>query len=468
MAHEILIVDDEADIRELVSGILTDEGYATRVSADSGAALSALAHRRPDLVILDIWLDDSELDGLDLIEVIGRDYPHLPMVMISGHGNVETAVSAIKRGAYDFIEKPFEADRLLVVAQRAIEAARLRRDYLDLRQRAGADVELVGTSPAIVALRSGIEKVAPTGSRVLVTGPPGSGKEVTARMIHARSRLAQGPFVAVNAASMAPERMEVELFGVEGEASEGDGARKIGTFERAHGGTLFLDEVADMPLETQAKILRVLIDQVFIRVGGTQHVQVEVRVVTGSSRDLKAEIAAGNLREDLYHRLNVVPIRVPALKERREDIPALADYFMQNIALNTGLSTRQISEDAMAALQGSEWPGNVRELRNAVERLLIMAPGDENTVIGADMLPPDLGAPTFATFRPNGGDEIMAMPLRLAREQFEREYLLAQIARFGGNISRTASFIGMERSALHRKLKSLGVSGSDKHSNAGA
>jgi two-component system nitrogen regulation response regulator NtrX len=267
---------------------------------------------------------------------------------------------------------------------------------------------------------------------------------------------------------MAPERMEVELFGVEGEASESEGARMIGTFERAHGGTLFLDEVADMPLETQAKILRVLIDQVFIRVGGTQHVQVDIRVVTGSSRDLKAEIAAGNLREDLYHRLNVVPIRVPALKERREDIPALVNHFMQNIALNTGLSTRQISEDAMAALQGNEWPGNVRELRNAVERLLIMAPGDENTVIGAEMLPPDLGAPTFATFRPNGGDEIMAMPLRQAREQFEREYLLAQIARFAGNISRTASFIGMERSALHRKLKSLGVSGSDKHSNAGA
>ena len=467
MAHEILVVDDEADIRELVSGILADEGYATRVAADSGSALDALALRRPDLVILDIWLDDSELDGLDLIDAIARDYPHLPVVMISGHGNIETAVSAIKRGAYDFIEKPFEADRLLVVAQRAIDAARLRRDYMDLRQRAGADVELVGTSPAIVALRSGIEKVAPTGSRVLITGPPGCGKEVTARMIHARSRLAHGPFVAVNAASMAPERMEVELFGVEGEAGEGQGARKIGTFERAHGGTLFLDEVADMPLETQAKILRVLIDQVFTRVSGTRQVQVDIRVVTGSSRDLKAEIAAGNLREDLYHRLNVVPIRVPALKERREDIPALVDHFMRHIALNTGLSTRQISDDAMAALQASEWPGNVRELRNAVERLLIMAPGDEQSVISADMLPPDLGAPTFATFRPNGGDEIMTMPLRQAREQFEREYLVAQIARFGGNISRTASFIGMERSALHRKLKSLGVSGGDKHSSAG-
>ena len=468
MAHEILIVDDEADIRDQVSGVLSDEGYQTRVAAASQAALAAIAFRRPDLVILDIWLHDSELDGLDLIDVIGRDYPHLPVVMISGHGNIETAVSAVKRGAYDFIEKPFEADRLIVVVQRAIEAARLRRDYLDLMQRTGAEVEIIGSSQAITALRFAIDKVAPTGSRVLITGPPGSGKEVVARLIHARSRRAHGPFVVLNAASMAPERMEVELFGIdEGVAGSAEG-RKVGTFERAHGGTLFLDEVADMPLETQAKILRVLLDQVFTRVGGNSQVQVDVRVVTASSGDLKTEISAGRLREDLYHRLNVVPIRVPALKERREDIPDLVGHFMRRIAHNTGLATRQITEDAMASLQASEWPGNVRELRNAIERLLIMAPGDETSVIGSDMLPPDLGAPTFATFRPNGGEEIMAMPLRQAREQFEREYLLAQIARFGGNISRTATFVGMERSALHRKLKSLGVTGADKPSIVGA
>jgi len=458
VAHEILIIDDEEDIRELVSGILVDEGYETRLARNSEEALAEIKHRCPALIILDIWLDGSALDGLGLIEVILQEYPNLPVVMISGHGNIETAVSAIKRGAYDFIEKPFEADRLLVVVQRAIDAARLRRDYMDLKQRTGDDVKLIGKSPVMVALRLAIDKVAPTSSRVLITGPPGCGKEVAARVIHAQSKRAQGPFVAVNAASMAPERMEVELFGVE----EVGASHKIGTFERAHGGTLFLDEVADMPKETQAKILRVLTDQEFTRVNGVKRIEVDVRVVTGSSRHLKSEIGSGRLREDLYHRLNVVPIRVPALKERREDIPDLIEYFMCQIAVITGMSTRRISEDAMASLQASEWPGNVRELRNAVERLLIMVPGDEESIIGCDMLPTDLGAPTFAAFRPNGDDAIMAMPLRQAREQFEREYLLAQIARFGGNISRTASFVGMERSALHRKLKSLGVTNADK------
>ncbi len=459
MAHEVLIVDDEADIREQVSGILADEGFETRIAADSDAALAEIEYRRPSVVILDIWLNGSTLDGLGLLDVIKRDHADLPVVMISGHGNIETAVAAIKRGAWDFIEKPFEADRLLLITERAIESARVRREYQDLKERAGAGSELIGTSTAITALRTAIEKVAPTGSRVLITGPPGSGKEVVARLIHRRSRRAGGPFVVLNAASMAPERMEAELFGVEDAGGGGDERRKIGTLEWADGGTLFLDEVADMPLETQAKILRVLLDQVFERVGGNTRIEVDVRVISASSRDPSVEISAGRLREDLYHRLNVVPIRVPPLRERRDDIPSLIEHFIRCTSDTTGLARRTIAEDALAALQSNDWPGNVRELRNVIERLLIMAPGDSRTSIRADMLPPELGAPTFAALRPNGSEEVMALPLRRARERFEREYLTVQIARFGGNVSRTAAFVGMERSALHRKLKTLGVGG---------
>ncbi len=460
MAHEVLIVDDEADIREQLSGILGDEGFETRVAKDSDTALVEIEARRPSMVILDIWLNGSTLDGLGLLDVIKRDYVDLPVVMISGHGNIETAVAAIKCGAWDFIEKPFETDRLLLITERAIESARVRREYQDLKERAGGEPELIGASAAMTALRTAIDRVAPTGSRVLVTGPPGSGKEVVARLIHERSRRAGGPFVVLNAASMAPERMEAELFGFE-DAAGATERRRVGTFERAHGGTLFLDEVADMPLATQAKILRVLLDQVFERVGGSARIEVDVRVISASSRNLKDEIAAGRLREDLYHRLNVVPIPVPPLRARREDIPSLIEHFIRWTADTTGLARRTIAEDALAALQSNEWPGNVRELRNVVERLLIMAPGDSFTSIGADMLPPELGSPTFAALRPNGSEEVMALPLRRARERFEREYLSAQIARFGGNVSRTAAFVGMERSALHRKLKTLGVGGSD-------
>ena len=461
MVHEVLIVDDEADIREQVSGILADEGFETRVAKDSDAALGEIEVRRPSLVILDIWLNGSTLDGLGLLDVIKRDYRDLPVVMISGHGNIETAVAAIKRGAWDFIQKPFETDRLLLITDRAIESARMRREYHDLKERAGAETELIGASATMTALRAAIDKVAPTGSRVLVTGPAGSGKEVVARLVHERSHRSAGPFVVLNAASMAPERMEAELFGFENGAAGGGERRRIGTFERAHGGTLFLDEVADMPLATQAKILRVLLDQVFERVGGSARIEVDVRVISASSRDLKDEIAAGRLREDLYHRLNVVPIRVPPLRERLDDIPSLIEHFVRRTAETTGLARRTFAEDALAALQSNDWPGNIRELRNVIERLLIMAPGDSRTSIGAEMLPPELGAPSFAALRPNGSEEVMTLPLRRARERFEREYLVAQIARFGGNVSRTAAFVGMERSALHRKLKTLGLAGGD-------
>jgi two-component system nitrogen regulation response regulator NtrX len=453
MASDILIVDDEADIREIVSGILSDEGHATRVARNSDEALNSIESRRPALVFLDIWLQGSKLDGLQLLEIIKNQNPTLPIVMISGHGNIETAVSAIKLGAYDFIEKPFKADRLVLVAERALEASRLKREVSELRVRGGMN-RLIGHSSAANQLRQVIERVAPANSRILITGASGTGKELAARMIHEASTRAEGPFVAVNAATMAPETMEPELFGVEG----GEGrVRKIGALEEAHGGTLYLDEVADMPRETQGKILRVLVDQNFQRAGGSTRVFVDVRIVSSTSRDLATMIGEGSFREDLFHRLSVVPIRVPSLAERRDDIPELIEYFMTQFALTSGMPPRLIADDAMAVLQSHDWPGNISELRNNVERMLILATGDPNAAISADMLPSEVGALVPNTPNGAGGEKLMSLPLREAREVFEREYLVAQINRFGGNISRTAEFIGMERSALHRKLKSLGV-----------
>lgn len=463
MSADILVVDDEKDILELVSGILEDEGYSTRGAVCSDTALKAIEERRPSLVVLDIWLQGSKLDGLELLEILRREHPDMPVVIISGHGTIETAVSAIKQGAYDFVEKPFKSDKLLLIISRAMEAMRLRREVEELKLRTGAETELTGKSHAINQVRQTIDKVAPTGSRVLITGPSGAGKEVAARMLHARSRRPDGPFVVLNAATMSPDRVEAELFGVEEHAGE---ARRIGLFEQAHGGTLFLDEVADMPMETQGKILRVLVDQTFQRVGGGPQVRVDVRVLSSSSKDLRREIAEGRLREDLFHRLNVVPIRVPSLAERREDVPILIDHFMTRLAASSGLQPRKITDEAIAALQTHDWPGNVRQLRNNVERLLILGGGSPDEPIGIDLLPAEVGASAPLVQRGGGNEHIISLPLREARELFEREYLLAQINRFGGNISRTAAFIGMERSALHRKLKSLGVNPSQRPSEA--
>lgn len=452
MALEVLVVDDEADIRDLVAGVLEDEGYTVRTAADSTSALDAIEERRPSLVLLDVWLQGSKLDGLQILEQVKRRDPTLPVIMISGHGNLDTAVAAVREGAVDFIEKPFEASRLLHLVGRATETERLRRENATLRERFGNDDTLNGSSVAINSVRATLKRVAPTGSRVMITGPAGVGKEVAARTIHNWSPRANAPFIVLSAAMMSPDRVEEELFG-----TERDGEARPGLLEQAHGGTLFLDEIADMPLTTQGKILRVLTDQSYARVGGQRPVKVDVRFLSATSRNLADEIAAGRFREDLFYRLNVVPVRMPPLKERREDIPELVDHFLARFAAERRIPPPTLSPEAAAALQSHEWPGNVRQLRNIIERTLIMAPGDRADSIDVDLLPAEIVESQGAVGVSTASMAIMGSPLREARESFEREYLKIQIRRFSGNISRTASFIGMERSALHRKLKALGL-----------
>ena len=458
MKYDILIVEDEDDIREMIGGILEDDGYAVRLTATSTEAINSLKSRKPSLMILDVWLKGSAMDGIELLDSIKKSHPNMPVIVISGHGTVETAVSAIRKGAYDYIVKPFKADKLLVTCKRALENARLKSENEELKGKTSNDVALVGTSSHVIQLKQKISKIAATNSRVLISGQSGSGKELIARLLHENSLRSKGPFKAVNAASIIPERVEEELFGVEDESGN---LNKIGLLERAHNGTLYLDEVADMPIETQGKLLRLLVEQRFRRLGGKDDVQVDVRVITSSSRDLFKEVNLGRFREDLYHRLNVMPLEAPPLKERREDIPALVEHFITQISSSTGLPARKIGADAMAALQAHNWPGNVRQLRNNVERLLILAIGDPSQAITLETLPPEVSV-VRATQGKNENEKLISLSLRDAREHFERDYLKAQIQRFGGNISRTANFVGMERSALHRKLKSLGLKSNDR------
>ncbi|WP_088310882.1 nitrogen assimilation response regulator NtrX [Novosphingobium sp. B 225] len=451
MALDILIVDDERDIRELVAGVLSDEGYECRTAGDSTTALDMIDQRRPSLVLLDVWLHGSPMDGLEVLDAIKSREPELPVIIFSGHGNIDTAVSAIGRGAMDFIEKPFEAERLLLLVARATETERLRRENARLREGFVTSDEFTGNSSAINQVRATLKRVANTGSRLLISGPAGAGKEVAARLLHSWSPRAGGAFVTVNSARITPERFEQELFG---EESNGKLVR-AGLLEMADGGTLYLDEVADMPLSTQARILRVLTEQAFVRVGGHRQIRVDVRVVSSTARELEKEIAERRFREDLFYRLNVVPVTIPSLAERRDDIPMLVDHFFARFATDQGVPPPEVSMEAMAALQSYEWPGNVRQLRNVVERTIILTPRERIARIEADMLPGEVlnGRMTGDS----GISALMGVPLREARESFEREYLRVQIRRFSGNISRTASFIGMERSALHRKLKLLGM-----------
>ncbi|SFK63822.1 sigma-54-dependent transcriptional regulator [Shimia haliotis] len=453
---DILIVDDERDIRELISDILEDEGFATRKAGNSDDAMKAVTDQQPALMILDIWLKDSNMDGIDILKAVKHEYPEVPVVIISGHGNIEIAVAAIKQGAYDFIEKPFNIDQLMVVIRRAMETSRLRRENTELKRQDGPPAELIGESAAFRTMVGQLEKVTRSNGRVMLTGPAGVGKDVAARYIHSNSNRASGPFVTVSCAGMDPDRVEEMLFGRE----SADRGVEPGLLEQAHGGIIYFDEVADMPLAAQSKILRVLVDQQFQRVGGGDKVKVDLRVISSTNKDLEAEIDAGTFRQELFHRLNVVPIAVPSLEERREDIPALAEYFISGFNDQQGLPQRDLSEDAIALMQTMIWPGNVRQLKNLIERVLIL--GDGSGPIEASELPEEGGPGGEEDGRVVLSGALATLPLREAREAFEREYLLTQINRFGGNISRTANFVGMERSALHRKLKSLGVVTSNK------
>lgn len=464
MSKKILIVDDQEDIRSLVEGILEDEGYSTLQAENSQIAEKIIAEGDVDMIILDIWLEDSDLDGIELLKKLVKSNSDIPVVMISGHGNIETAVSTIQIGAYDFIEKPFEADKLLVLAKRALEAGELRRENKELKIKTHIDnADMVGNSVLVQQLRQAISKVASTSSRVLITGGAGVGKDVAAKMLHNMSKRSSNNYVTLNCAILSPSSIEMELFGTESSVEI-----KHGVLEQANGGTLFLDEVADMPLETQTKIVRVLQDQRFTRIGGREEIEVDVRVISSTNQDLDQLVADGKFRQDLYYRLNVVPLHIPSLQERLDDIPVLSVYFMDQASIISEVPARKITDEAMAVMQAYSWPGNVRQLRNVIEWLLIMADGNADEPITAEMLPPDLK--NEASNKVHGGDsvfEMMSKPIREAREVFEREYLVSQVKRFGGNISKTAEFIGMERSALHRKLRSLGINPHEKESKVG-
>jgi len=458
----ILIVDDEKDIRELIGDILKDEGYAIRLAGNSDDCMAEINAEQPSLMILDIWLKDSRMDGIDILKAVKRDNPDVPVVIISGHGNIEIAVAAIKQGAYDFIEKPFNIDQLMVVVARAMETSRLRRENADLRRKDTTATEMMGASPAFKVLKSQLEKVTKSNGRVMLTGPAGSGKELAARFIHTNSNRAMAAFVSVSSATVEPDRMEEVLFGRE----TPDRGIEKGLLEQAHGGVVYFDEVADMPLGTQSKILRVLVEQQFVRSGGADKVRVDLRVISSTTRDLRSEIAGGRFRQELYDRLNVVPIAVPSLEDRREDVPALTRHFIEMFHRSQGLPLRTVTAEAEAMLQTMQWPGNVRQLRNVIERVLIL--GDGGGPIEARELPGQDAPATDSGGRMILGGAMATLPLREAREVFEREYLLTQINRFGGNISRTAGFVGMERSALHRKLKSLGVVTTSKAGGRGS
>lgn len=461
MSLDVLIIDDENDICDLISDIIKDEGYNPTIANNSKDAIEAISQRLPKAVILDIWLKNSQLDGLGILELIKKKHHNLPVIMISGHGNIETAISSIKLGAYDYIEKPFNEDKLLLLLKRAIEAAKLQDENNQLKQTGVFESHLIGNSQAVLNLKSTILKLSQANSRVLISGPSGCGKEVIARNIHNNSQRKEFPFVALNCKSISAGQVNKELFGYDDYKDMDSSSQKIGVFEKAHGGTLFVDDVSEMSLDMQARFLKTIQEEGFIRTNSDKFIKVNVRIIASTTRDLAQEIKEGNFREDLYYRLNVFPVKVPALKSRKEDLVPLIDYFLKRCAQLLRLPTRIINEDAVAMMQLYDWPGNVRQLKNIIEKMLIMAPDDIKAAITSDMLPAEIIAENSLTQRPENNADIMGLPLREARAVFEKQYLLAQIDRFGGNISKTACFIGMERSAFHRKLKLLNISKKD-------
>ena len=454
---DILIVDDEKDIRELISEILIDEGYSTRLAGNSEECLGQVSEALPSLLILDIWLKDSNMDGIDILKKVKIDFPHVPVVIISGHGNIEIAVSAIKQGAYDFIEKPFNIEQLLVVVRRAMETSTLRRENEELKSKDKMSLELVGESLIFRNYVSNLDKVSKANSRVLLTGAPGSGKETAARYIHENSKQFEGNFVSLNCSTVNQEDFEKIIFGFETK----NGLETLGALEKANGGTIFLDEVSELPMEIQGKLLKVIVDNSISRVGSNKKILVNLRFISATSLDLSEKIRNKNFREDLFHRLSVVPITIPNLNDRTEDIPILANYFANKLSSNNGLTNREFTDEALTLLQGMNWPGNIRQLKNTIERALILGDPSEK-ITGDELIISESKTEEFDEKAYLITSEFASLSLREAREIFERDYLKVQINRFGGNISKTAEFVEMERSALHRKLKSLGISSAQK------
>ncbi len=460
MASDILIVDDEKDIRSVLIDVLEDEGYKARAVSDGPSAIEAVRIQRPSLILLDIWLGDSRFDGIKILEIIHKDYPEIPILMMSGHGNIQTAVSAIKKGAYDFIEKPFKSDRLLLLIKRALETAQLRHENQNLKNDPTRFHQLIGESSYVTQLRQTIQKVAPTNSRVFITGPSGVGKELVAREIHKQSNRNKCPFIIVSCTTLNPDRFEEELFGID--RNPGNPASScIGLLEKAHTGTILFDQVTDMPLPVQGRLARFLQDGFLQRINGQNAVKIDTRVIATSSINVEQEIKKGKFKEDLFYRLNVVPIHVKPLVHRQEDIVDLAKYFLEQTCKLYGRPQYILAPETMTALQTYPWPGNIRQLRNIIDWVVIMLPENFQGKITPEMLPPDISASLPTASLRNEAEDVLQMPLRDAREIFEKQYLLSQVARFSGNISQTASFVGMERSALHRKLRALGVTRHD-------
>ena len=452
MTNEILIVDDNSDIRQLIKGILKDKGFVVREAANFDQALVEINKKIPDVAVIDVKLDKGDNDGIELLVYIKKINEDAPVIMISGHANVQMAVDSLKLGAFEFIQKPFSSERLINFINRAIENTELKKDKRVLENKLFNSYDIIGKSQSIQKIKNLITKLSNTESRIFITGPAGSGKELVARQIHKQSLRLNKPFVVVNGALLDPEKYELELFGSE----NSNETINYGFFEKAKDGTLLIDEVTEIPLETQAKILRVLIDQKFRRVNGSREINVSVRIISTSNKNIREEVDKGNFREDLYHRLNVVPIFLPALKDRTEDIPSLLNYFSKKIAELNGINETKLDTD-FDLFYKYDWPGNVRELRNLVERISILSLNEKSNNI--NQLVQDSLSLKDTSKNPDSYENVLLYPLKEAREKFEKNYLTSQLKIHKGNISKTAEFIGMERSALHRKLKTLGIKG---------